>query len=211
MKAAQKLAAAIGGEVRIPGADDHTPESAVVVAEIEGHHVEIDFLTHVLGISDDERLRKAAIDLIFQVRVGGTVQNLRVPIMHPLHCLFSRIANIITLGRRDDTARRQLEAAPVVVREFIAELLGQGKAKAATATLGVLYEYLRYNIEGKKAYRIMRNDPAKILDYFAEDVRLDPRYREKTLDRMRQALAERRTAFGFLKSIVGAGPQIEGV
>src|SRR3546814_10007791 len=93
-------------KVLMPGPDDHTPESARVEATIEGHEVAVDFLTHVKGVPDD-RLQQSAADLTFRIKMGGDIVELKVPIMHPFHCLGSRVANVIELGRRDDAAKRQ--------------------------------------------------------------------------------------------------------
>src|SRR3546814_11919124 len=105
-----KLADAIGGKVLIPGPDDHTPESARVEATIEGHEVAVDFLTHVKGVPDD-RLQQSAADLTFRIKMGGDIVELKVPIMHPIHCLGIRVDKVSERGRRADTAKRQREAA----------------------------------------------------------------------------------------------------
>src|SRR3546814_852161 len=129
-------------KVLMPGPDDHTPESARVEATIEGHEVAVDFLTHVKGVPDD-RLQQSAADLTFRIKMGGDIVELKVPIMHPFHCLGSRVANVIELGRRDDTAKRQLEAAPFVLREYINEMLESDRETDATATIQALFQYLR--------------------------------------------------------------------
>lgn len=201
--AARKLAALIGGEVLIPKIDDHSPESARVEAEIQGHKIEVDFLTHVQGVPDD-RLQKSAADLTFQIRTTSGVTELKVPIMHPFHCLRSRIANVVELRRRDDTAMRQLEAAPIVLREYISEMLDVGRERNATDTLQALFDYLRSDPTGRKAHTIMNNDPAALFEFFAADPRIDPRYREHNLAAMRRQLAERRSAWGRLKALFGA-------
>src|SRR3546814_11429517 len=84
--------------------------------------------------------------------------------MHPFHCRGSRVANVIELGRRDDTAKRQLEAAPFVLREYINEMLESDRETDATATIQALFKYLRSDQNGRRANTIMTNDPAKIFD-----------------------------------------------
>jgi len=192
--AARKLADAIGGKVLVPSANDHSPESARVVATIDGHNVEVDFLTHVKGVPDD-RLQQSAADLNFEVKLDGDIVTLKVPIMHPFHCLSSRVANVIELGRKDDTAKRQLEAAPIVLREYINEQLEADRETNATQTLQALFHYLKSDLNGRKAHTIMKNDPAAIFDRFATDERIDARFREHNLATMRREIAERREAF----------------
>jgi hypothetical protein len=150
---------------------------------IDGRKIEIDFLTLVLGVKSPA-LEKSAVELILQVRTGEIEGTLAVPIMHPLHCLQSRVANVVSLG-------------------YISETLGEGEHREATATLERLFEYLRGDIDGKQAHKVMRHDPATILDHFAADPRIDIRYRENTLTNMRLQLADRRSAWGRMKAFIG--------
>lgn len=52
-EAARKLARQLNGRLRIPRMDDDTPETAQVVATINGAEIQIDFLGHVLGVRRD--------------------------------------------------------------------------------------------------------------------------------------------------------------
>lgn len=183
----------------LPRLDDHTPESARVEAIIDGHRIEVDFLTHVQGVPDD-RLQKSAADLTFKVRAGEGVTELKVPIMHPFHCLRSRIANVVELRRTDDTAKRQLEA-PIVLRAYINEMLEAGRERDATGTLQALFDYLRSDPTGRKADTIMDNDPADIFQRFVQDERIDQRYRDHNLATMQRQIAESRTARGRFKAV----------
>lgn len=171
------------------------------MAEIEGRTIEIDFLTHVLGVKSPG-LENSAVEIVMRVRTADGEGTLAVPIMHPLHCLQSRIANVVTLHRKQDVARRQLEAAPIVLREYVSEMLDTGQHQEATTTLRRLFEYLRSDVTGRQAHKVMANDPAKVLDHFADDPRIDARYREHTLAGMRAQLAERRSAWGRMRSLM---------
>jgi len=187
--------------------DDFTPEAAVVTAVMDGRDIRIEFLTNVLGVKTP-LLQKSAAELILRVRTADGVGTLAVPIMHPLHCLQSRIANHIKLQRRHDVSRRQLEASPIVLREYISEAIADGDLREAIDILRLLFDYLRSDVHGKHAHKIMTNDPARILDHFAEDARLDPRYRELTLGGMRKALAERRSAWRRMAALFRKPPVI---
>lgn len=192
--AAQKLADALNGELLIPDADDHTPQTAVVRAIIDEQEVEIDFLWHVKGV-DDDSLQSQAIDLKLTVRLNGETDELHVPIMHPFHCMQSRLANVVELGRRTELAQRQLEASPIVLREYLFETLANGSHKHVTGVLQALYKYLITGT-GRRAHKVMRNDPADILAAFQDDERLDARWREMSLASMRETIEKRRTAWG---------------
>lgn len=202
--AAEKLAAALGGRVRTPELNDATPQSAIVEAEVQGELIEIDFLNHVLGVNADV-MQRSAVELILAVRTASGDGTLTVPIMHPLHVLQSRIANVVELKRTSDLASRQLNAAPIVLREYISTMLDLGEHREATATLEQLFEYLRSHLNGRRAHKVMANDPAAILDHFAEDPRIDERYRAHTLSNMRAQLRERRSRWGRIAAMIGLG------
>lgn len=208
-KAAEKLAEALNGTIRVPSMDNATPETAIVEAVIDGRRLEIDFLGHVKGVRNPN-LERAAVELLLNVRTEDGVGTIAVPIMHPLHCLQSRLANVVLLGRKDDTSRRQLEAAPIVLREYISQALNEPDSKEghkeATSTLRLLFDYLRSDEAGRRAHLMMRNDPAAILTYFVDDARLDERYRSRTLASLIQQLADRRTAWGRMKSFFRRTP-----
>lgn len=205
-EAAEKLASALNGKVLIPDADDHSPQTAIVMAVVEGQEIEIDFLWHVKGV-EEESLKKQAVEIRMTVRMGERYGELIVPLMHPMHCLQSRLANVVELGRTQDLAKRQLEASPIVLREFLQEQLEKGKSKHVTGVLKALFDYLSSNMVGRKAHLVMKNDPAAILDVFQDDQRLDPRWREQSLASMRAKLAARRTAWGKMKAHIQSAPE----
>lgn len=202
-KAAEKLALKLNGRLRLPTPDNATPHSAIVEATIRGRKVEIDFLSHVLGVRSSQILKKLAVEIIVSLRSDDQLGKLIIPVMHPLHCMQSRIANVAKLGRRDDTALRQLEAAPIIVRAYIDEMLDVGEVQEATDTLQNLFVYLRSDIEGKAAHRNMKYDPADIFEYFSEDNRLDKRYREKNIQAMRRRLKRKGDLFARIKAKFG--------
>jgi len=110
----------------------------------------------------------------------------------------SRLANVIELGRNDDLARRQLEASPIVLREYLSEMLDAGYLKHVTGVLQVLKDYLVSDPNGRKAHKVMANDPAAILESFQDDERLDERWRANSLASMRRTIATKRTAWARL-------------
>lgn len=119
-----------------------------------------------------------------------------IRLMHPLHCLQSRVTNLVKLERRDDTARRQAEAAPIVLREFISEALADGDQRAAIDIFAGLFAWLRSEPEGRVAHRHLTTDPLDVMRHFLEDERLDPRYREFQLTSMIHKLEKKRGVLG---------------
>lgn len=197
------MATALDGQVLIPDPDDHTPQTAIVKATIGGQEITIDFLWNIQGV-DHVSLEKQAVEIILTVRAGERNGELRVPIMHPLHCMQSRIANVTALHRDTELARRQLEASPIVLREYLSEVLGNGQHKHVTGVLQALYAYLISDPNGRQAHKIMANDPAEVLCHFQKDERLDERWRNKSLGSMLSTVADRRTAWGAMKARINS-------
>ena len=196
-EAAQKLADELGGVVREPAFDDHTPQTAIVEAQIHGKPIQIDFLSNVLGVRPNA-IENGVVEILFPAVHGETARTVAIPVMHPLHCLQSRIANLITLGRRDDTAKRQAEAASIVLREYIADVLYEGDHREATRTLQELFHFLSRDIVGRKAHRIVERDPLTVMQAFVDDPRIDARYREKILGPAIAKIERKRTILGKL-------------
>ena len=191
-EAAEKLAKALGGRVRYPEPGDMTANSAIVELDLHGQHVVIDFIHTVLGV----RRRDLKVS---ELRVAaksppGTV--LVLPVMHPVACLDSRVANILSpaMGRRDAVAMRQVRAAPVIVREFISEALEDGDFREAQACLRAIFVYLRSDEFGRRAHADLPIDPLEILRHFADDVRLDERFRMFNIRGMIAEIERRRAA-----------------
>lgn len=187
-----KLANALNGKLRLPDIGDATFQTAAVEAEVNGVHIQIDFLNHVLGIS--RGIEAGVVDLIIPYTQGGAKATVTVRLMHPLHCLQSRVANIIKLRRTDEIARRQAEAAPIVLRAFIADALADGDQQAATDTLQALFKYLRRDYYGRDAHKILSHDPLEIIRHFSDDERIDTRYRSNNMVAMLAEVARHRNA-----------------
>ncbi|AOF96934.1 hypothetical protein [Sphingobium sp. RAC03] len=198
---AEKLAAGLAGSIDVRSPDDTTFQTAIVHATVQGIDIEIDFLSHVKGVQ--RGLEAGVVDLILPYDHEGKETELAIRLMHPLHCLQSRVANVIDLGRTDGTSRRQLAAAPIVLREYIAQSLADGEKREAIDILRALFEYLRSDINGRKAHGILRYDPIEILRHFLDDERLDARWREKSLAGMIAKLEGKRTFLGRVLSKLG--------
>jgi len=188
---AQKLATGLGGSLILPDPDDTTFQTAMVTAKVGGITVGIDFLSHVLGVQ--RGLEDGVVDLIIPYEFEGEQGEVGVRLMHPFHCYQSRIANLIKLGRSDETAKRQAEAAPIVLREFISEALEDGDQRAAIDTLKAVFGYLKADIYGKHAHKHTSLDPIDILRKFLKNENLDVRYRERSLTKMVTELEKRRS------------------
>lgn len=195
---AEKLAEGLGGTIQVPSPNNTTFQTAIVHATINGIDIDIDFLSHVKGVQ--RGLEDGVVDLIIPYEHEGAEAELAIRLMHPLHCLQSRVANVLDLGRTDDTSRRQLAAAPIIVRQYIADALADGERREAIDVLEALFRYLRSDLTGRKAHQVLRSDPIDILRHFLTDDRLDERWRTKRLAGMIDQLEQKRTIKGLIKS-----------
>jgi hypothetical protein len=190
--AAKKLADALGGQVQYPPHDSVTPQSAKVVATIDGIRIEIDFLVNVIGVRNP---RQGAVEIVVPITTDAGPGELSIPVMHPLHCFQSRVANRLVLRRSDGTALVQADAAPIVLREYISEAIRDGDRREAMHTLNALFKYLRSDTTGRRAHEVCPvYDPAGIIDHFRADSRLDWRFRKFNLATMSFELRRRRNA-----------------
>lgn len=194
-EAAQKLAQALGGKVLIPEVDNQTPETAIVEAVVDGISIRIDFLGHVLGVRPKE-LTAGVAEIIVPYERAGLAGQVAIPVMNPLHCLQSRIANLNILKRPDDTARRQAAAAPIVLQEYISHALRDGDHREATRTLQGLFRFLSRDPSGRQAHRLAARDPLDVMVAFVDDDRIDARYREKILRPAIVKIERQRSAIG---------------
>ena len=114
-EAVERCARLLGGTHELFGVHDRS-EAAGVVTTPEG--IAIDLVRTPRGVHPDELTQRA-------------VPLLSTRVMHPIHVLVSRAANVVHLSRTDATSLKQLRAAIVVVREFTREALRQLGPRAA--------------------------------------------------------------------------------
>jgi hypothetical protein len=95
--------------------------------------------------------------------------------------------------RRDRIARTQAEAAVPIVRRFIDDALNDaGGWRDAHDCFRQLYWYLRSDEYVKVADVELGIDPLTILQAFADDPRVDERYREMQINKMITNIERRR-------------------
>lgn len=181
---AQQLADALGGQAKIPTFDDHICNTALVTASVDGYQVTIDFLSYVLGVGGPDEL---PVTLCMTVGSGdGATISFNLRIMHPVHCLMSRVNTIMSpaIGRRDAFALRQIQAAYHIVKHFIHVELEAANIKAACECFNRLHSFMLSDNLGRLAHVGTPIDPLDILKHFEGDSRLDGRYRTLTLGKM---------------------------
>jgi hypothetical protein len=142
----------------------------------------VDFLSYVQG---PDKVSQAAITIQIDNLIGQPGDKIPARIMHPMHCLESKLTNRVTLSRTSLSAQTQLEATVPILREFITEMLSMAKrstaARIARDTLNQLGHYLCSDLSGKQADKFMARDPLSVLRHFADDDRLPLLTREHNI------------------------------
>ncbi|HEV7163854.1 MAG TPA: hypothetical protein VGO35_00505 [Gammaproteobacteria bacterium] len=113
------------GATRIARIDDHTPNSAYVLLEMNGATYQIDFMADILGVKVKELKDWAAT-----IEADGKA----FLVMHPLHVLQSQLENIYgILNRRSMGARavKRMRLANSVAASALADYLEHGDIKTA--------------------------------------------------------------------------------
>lgn len=195
-RAAIDLAQAIGGQAAFPSFDDQTPNTAIVSARIDEYLLRIDFLSHVLGVS---QYGLTAVVIEVELESSGGIDRFNLKILHPFGCLVSRINTIMhpAISRSDDFAFRQIKAAYHVFKRYIHDCLDQatpGNLREACKCLSSLHDFLLNDTLGRSCHIDTPIDPFEILKSYAHDERLDARYREKVLANMITRIEAKRSS-----------------
>jgi hypothetical protein len=175
LSAAKLFAERSGGRLFKPGPDTmNSNSSALVEVDVSGRKVVIDFLHAIIGVPSDEA-RKAAV----VVSVG----DVRVAVLHPLHVLRSRIANMLSAAtlRRDIISTNQARAAVEIVGLWCDSRLAEGDERAATRMLSELVSYAERDFFGRKTYGELGIDLLATARPFLDDQRLPAIWRGKSL------------------------------
>jgi hypothetical protein len=193
-EAARRAAQLLGGSVRIPRFDDHTPNTGVVVfGDRDGIDRKIDFLTAPLGLGRDDVLQTAVQMVIPHVPEAGDVP---LWVMHPERCMESCVYNAQILGRVDELALRKLVASVVSAREWSRRLLGDDSLSAHERVRAVLrlnervFRKCVSDIHFRALYDGQGIDPFDAV--LVDDERLPGQFRERRYPQMLDRVNERR-------------------
>jgi hypothetical protein len=177
---AGKLAERLGGTIKVPTIEDQSPSTALVEAEINGRRITIDFIGHVLGVNH-KKLQTGAVQLRIPFTFGEGTHELTLDLLHPVHCLQARVANVITLRRRDAASLRQMRTAVIVTREYILDRLEAGDIDEATWTVKQLFGWMRSSEGARVVHTEVGIDPLEILKRTIDAPQWDERYRRLTI------------------------------
>ena len=198
-ESARRFSKSIGGKLLLPERGSATPSTAIVKATINGREITIDFLNDVLGVSQRE-LQKGVSEIALPGKdESGQDVEVHVRLLHPVICLKSRVASLLSpiTRRRDAVALRQLEASVIIVRCFIHDALASGDRedwREARRCFSSLFSYLRSHEYGRRAHLDTPVDILGLIKDFASDDRIEPRYRHNQLQVMVEMIEKRRAS-----------------
>jgi hypothetical protein len=144
----------------------------------------------VLGVSVEE-IRTMAIPIeLRDVHTGAPLGNV-FHVMHPVHCLQSRVYDILVLGENTEHARRQLRASVICARQFILTLADTGHVRDALKLNERIFQFVMNNLHGRRIHSVAGVDP---FDAVATSHALPEAFRVTRYPQMCSALANKRKA-----------------
>jgi hypothetical protein len=167
----------LGGVYRLYGPAERTVCTGVVTT---ADGVEIDFVHTPRGVPV-RSLKERSVSF----------PELRV--MHPIHVMASRVANVVQIPRADVHSLKQLRASVFIVREFIRrDVLARGEAVAARRLNEQAYD-VTISEDGLVAWSQHGIDTFESL---ATDPELGARFLEVRYPQLRERLAVKRAQHG---------------
>ena len=155
---AARYAHALNGKAEFPPHDnDATPNTAIVRFTHDGYEYVIDCLASVYGVSENE-----LDDMALAVEFEGN----ECRVMHPYHCMVSRIKNVIGLGRRDAHALRQLRASVQVLRHYLSERI-ETEPRAVLRIMEKVFKFVLHDREAQRAVAQQLCDPFDVVKPWA--------------------------------------------
>lgn len=152
----------------------------------------IDFLTAPLGVRARELFDWS---VIFEPASG-----VRLRVMHPLHCLMSRVTNVAALpGYNSQHSLNQMKASVVCLRAFLLESLDHVPARTI---LKLIERTFRFSLRDRNALKVFRDYGVDPFEAITPDPRLPTKFRNVRYPQMQSMLASR-----SLFKLAGADPK----
>ncbi len=183
----------VAGEPRLPGMDDHTPNTGLVLfTDADGVKREIDFIDEPLGLRGRD-VRDTAV--LVELPAQGAAPAVRVWIMHPERCMESRVMNAIVLGKTQHLAMRQLKASILCARLWSRYILDNEELvldERARAVLRINERIFR-RCHREKPFRdvVYDHDVDPFDAVLVDDQRLPAAFRDRRYPQMRVLLEQR--------------------
>jgi len=137
-----ECAAAWHAEHKLPGLDDNTPQSGIVVLNNSGLFHTIDFLSSVYGISDKD------VHTYSDKMVFG---NKHIKVLSPPLCLKSRIENLSGLNYSEELQKREavrIIAAMEVTKSYFLDICASGEPRTLSNAVTYTMRHILLNRAG---------------------------------------------------------------
>ena len=168
------------------------PNLAVVDFQHGGWDRTIDFMRVTAGVKINEELVDTAIPVQVDERITFLV-------MHPIHCMESRAANVASIPGYDTPhALRQMRAACVCLREYLKDILdgiaypGEQDVRVRDV-LDLNKRIFRFSRDNQNARRVFRLHNIDTFDAVCTDSRLPEAFHREAYPRWRSQLAKSRS------------------
>jgi hypothetical protein len=172
----EDLARRLGGQARVAGFDDATPNAGTIVYR-DDHGTEriLDVMSTLMGL-DPSDVEKTSIPIEYATTNGALV---RFRVMHPVVMMESRVHNVVRLERyRTAHGLSQARASVLCAREYLREMLGQSPPEVVVPRVRDWDERIfRFRTKAQAGKQIALDYGINVFDA----VVVDPRMGEKFL------------------------------
>ncbi len=190
---AKLCALSLGGRLDLPKLDDLTVNTAIVhYVDSTNEERSIDFVKEPFGPNkskhrrDGMRLSASAvlagsIEVVIPKPAGGIVS---VRVMHPTHCLQSRVYNVVGIpGKNDAHGLRQLKASVLCAREHV-----RAVAKESSVNARKLNKRIFRFACSRAALKLHKLHGIDVFDSVCVDPALPERFRTQGYEEWRKSL-----------------------
>lgn len=184
----------LGGQFRLAGMDDHTPNTGIVTF-IDEHGIKriIDFIDQPYGLRAGD-VRKTALP-IEVLDEDGNPTGVGFKVMHPVWCMMSRVCNTMGLpGYATSHALKQLRASVLCAREFLLDLVEGEEYRAVIKLNERIFKFCHDSDPGLRVKSAHGIDP---FDAVVVDDRLPEVFRQRRYPQMVSWLKAKRKRLNF--------------
>lgn len=168
---------------QMPESEAKSAETGAYLVYVNRGTRQLDIINDVPGIKKSADIKKLAMEV-----PPNTLLNHSLRVLHPIHCVKSRVYNYYKFGRTDAHSMRQLSLSVLCAREYLVELLSQDSMFEQTvrAWNENIFTFCVEDVHGKTIYNDSRVDPFALT--ILDDPRLNESFREKRVPRMLEQL-----------------------
>jgi hypothetical protein len=188
-----RAAELLKGEAYLPELDHFTPNTGLVqFRDSDGHERILDVIGDPYGLTRRDVMERA-VRVRYQPKGRSPVH---FWVMNPIHCMFSRVHNVVGLSQQSRLALRQLRVSIQCAREFLRTILDQEEIDLADRRRHTMswnqriYRFARSDRHARKLERELGIDPFDAV--LVDDERLSERFREDGYLRWKRDLERRR-------------------